>query len=753
MKKKPGLNHISKSDVKKIAAFEHQQPFDILGAKVDKKNQTVRITTYLPNAIEAEIKIKNETIPLSRISTANVFSVVLEKADSVPDYKIHYYDEDGNEFSFYDPYNFPVKFSDYDEHLFAEGNHYRIYEKLGAHPAKILGKHGVLFTVWAPNAKAVSISGEFNWWITGMFPMQKLTGNGIWGIFLPGITDGTQYKFAVKDSKGNIIMKTDPFAFESELRPSNASIVSSLKGFKWTDKKWINDRKKKLKYNKPISIYELHLSSWKKDYTTNEWGFKNYRDLAHEVVDYVKQMGYTHIELLPIMEHPLDNSWGYQVVNYFAPTSRFGTPQEFMYFVNYCHENDIGVILDWVPAHFPTDEHGLANFDGTPQYEYANPQKAFHKDWGTLVFDYGKNEVRNFLFANALFWIDKYHIDGLRVDAVASMLYLDYSKDDGEWEPNIYGGNENLEAVEFLKKLNDTVHNEFPGVMTIAEESTSWHGITKPTYTGGLGFDMKWNMGWMHDVLFYFSQDPVYRKFHHNKITFSLWYSFNEDYLLPLSHDEVVHGKKSLIDKMSGDLWQRFANLKLLFGFMFGHPGKKLNFMTNDLAQYYEWNSNGELNWDVLEVEHNQKFNLFFKDIAQLYKEQPALYEIDFKSNGFQWLDFKDADNSVLAFARFSEDKKETIIFTFNMTPVTRVDYTFGVPALGIYREILNSDAVEYGGSGIGNLGEIHAEETPHMDFPYSIKVTMPPLGVNVFKLDKEVVTKESNEPEDELEK
>lgn len=752
MKKKPKYNHLSKSDVKKIAAFEHQRPFDILGGHVDKKNKSVRITTYLPNAINAELKIKGDVIPLERVSTANVFSVILEKTESVPDYTIHYTDEDGNEFSFSDPYNFLPEFSAYDEHLFGEGKHLKIYEKLGAHNFKIRGKSGILFTVWAPNAKAVSLTGEFNWWITGMFPMQKITESGIWGLFIPGLKEDTQYKFAVKDGAGNIVLKTDPFGVKSELRPSNASIVTSLKGFKWTDKNWIKERTKNKKYNSPISIYELHLSSWKKDYSHNEWGFMNYRELAHQIVSYVTEMGYTHIEIMPVMEHPLDNSWGYQVVNYFAPTTRFGSPQDFMYFVNYCHEHNIGVILDWVPAHFPTDAHGLAQFDGTPLFEYENPKKAFHKDWGTLVFDYGKNEVRNFLIANALFWIEKYHIDGLRVDAVASMLYLDYSKEDGEWEPNIYGANENLEAIEFLKALNDTVHKEFPGVVTIAEESTSWQGITKPTYTGGLGFDMKWNMGWMHDVLFYFSQDPIHRKFHHNKITFSLWYSFNEDYLLPLSHDEVVHGKKSLIDKMSGDLWQRFANLKLLFGMMFGHPGKKLNFMTNDIAQYYEWNSNGELNWDVLEVEHNKTFNLFFKDLAKIYKEQPALYEIDFKSDGFQWLDFKDADQSVLAFTRFSAEKKETIIFTFNMTPVTRIGYTFGVPEKGVFREILNSDAVEYGGTGIGNLGEIKVEETPHMEFPYSIKVTMPPLGVNVFKLDKEVVQEEFDEPEEKVE-
>lgn len=736
MKKKRRFNHVSKTDINKISTFEHQYPIDILGAKVDKKIHSVHIITFLPKAINAYIKTKHVSIQLDRISTGNIYSAVIENTDIVPEYTIHFEDEDGNEFAFHDPYNFPIEFSDYDEHLFAEGNHNRIYEKLGAHKRKILGKQGVMFTLWAPNAKAVALAGEFNSWTPGMFPMQKLTANGIWGLFIPGINDGVQYKFAVKDNHGNIVMKTDPFAFESELRPSNASIISSLNGFKWTDKKWINKRKKTIKYKTPISIYELHLGTWKKDFGANEWGFKNYRDLAHEIVEYVNLMGYTHIELLPVMEHPLDNSWGYQVVNYYAPSSRYGTPQDFMYFVNHCHLNGIGVILDWVPGHFPTDAHGLAKFDGTAQFEYSNPLKSYHKDWGTLIFDYGKNEVRNFLIANALFWIDKYHIDGLRVDAVASMLYLDYSKNDGEWEPNIYGGNENLEAIEFLKRLNDTVHREFPGILTIAEESTSWHGITKPSYTGGLGFDMKWNMGWMHDTLFYFSQDPVYRKFHHNKITFSLWYSFNEDYLLPLSHDEVVHGKKSLIDKMSGDLWQRFANLKLLYGMMFGHPGKKLNFMTNDIAQYLEWNSNGELNWDVLEIEHNKKFNLFFRDIAHLYRKQPALFEVDFKSNGFRWLDFKDADNSVLAFARFSADNKETIIFTFNMTPVIRTNYVFGVPQKGIYREILNSDAVEYGGSGVGNLGEIIAEEIPHQDFLYSIKVTLPPLAVNVFKLD-----------------
>ena len=661
--------------------------------------------------------------------------------------------------------------TDLDIHLLGEGKHFKSYEKLGAHLKTVKKKKGVLFTVWAPNAKSVSVTGEFNNWKAGEDKMSRINHSGYWSLFIPGLKEGELYKYAVKYKKEEAIFKSDPFAFKTELRPGNASIVDSLKNFKWKDKEWMNKRKKSkssmpsYKTN-PVSIYEVHLGSWKKDYDNtdfpNEWGYKNYKQLAHELVEYVKDMNYTHIELLPVMEHPLDISWGYQVVNYFAPTSRYGRPEDFMYFVDLCHRNNIGVILDWVPSHFPTDAHGLASFDGTQLYAYENPKKGFHKDWGTYVFDYGKNEVKNFLISNALFWFEKYHIDGLRVDAVASMLYLDYSRNEGEWEPNIYGGNENLEAIEFLKELNVLVHKKNKGVLMIAEESSSWPGVTRPVHLGGLGFDMKWNMGWMHDILAYFSMDPVFRKFHHGKLTFAIWYAFNENFLLPISHDEVVHLKKAVVEKMpfskiSDDEsvlndkdWQKFANLRLLFGFMFSHPGKKLNFMGNDIAQYKEWNSEVSLNWEVLDYEYNEKYHAYFKELNRLYSAYPAFHEDDFDSSGFKWLDFSDADNSVIAYVRFNKDQSQMLLFTFNMTPVQRENYLFGVPYKGYYKEILNSNAKEFGGTGTGNLGGVYSEENPRFEFPNSIRVTLPPLAVNVYEFVKAEEIKSEALPEEE---
>ena len=654
--------------------------------------------------------------------------------------------------------------SDLDLHLLGEGTHYKSYDKLGSKLRNVKKKAGVEFTVWAPNAQEVSVVGEFNEWKSDIHLMKQINNSGYRSLFIPELKEGDIYKYAVKSKSGNIVLKSDPYAFKCEMRPSNASVVVSIESYNWNDEDWISKRKKykssKPLYKKiPISIYEVHPGSWKKDFSenentkpSNEWGYKNYRELAHELVDYAKEMNYTHIELLPIMEHPLDISWGYQVVNYFAPTSRYGTPEDFMYFVDYCHRNEIGVILDWVPSHFPTDEHGLGNFDGREIYAYENLQKGFHKDWGTFVFDYGKNEVRNFLISNALFWFEKYHIDGLRVDAVASMLYLDYSRNEGEWEANIHGGNENLEAISFLKLLNETVHKNHKGVLMIAEESSAWSGVTRAVHLGGLGFDMKWNMGWMHDILAYFSMDPIFRKFHHGKLTFAIWYAFNENFLLPISHDEVVHLKKSVIEKMTGDEWHKFANLRLLFGFMFSHPGKKLNFMGNDIAQYTEWNSEKALDWNVLENDFNKKFHLFFKEINRLYKNYPAFYEEDFDSKGFQWLDFSNADQSVIAFVRYNSDKSEMILFTFNMTPVLREDYEFGVPKKGFYREILNSNAAEFGGSGVGNLGGIYSEDIPRFEFQHSIKVTLPPLALNVYNYEKSEIELKPEFSESEIE-
>lgn len=633
--------------------------------------------------------------------------------------------------------------TDFDLYLLGEGNHFESYEKFGAKLIEIDGKKGVQFAVWAPNAGEVSVVGDFNDWNPESDIMENVRNSGVWALFIPGLKEGDLYKYAVKSHHNDWVMqKTDPYAFCTELRPKTAAVVYDIDKYKWNDSEWMDNRKYFDFQKNPISIYEVHLGSWKRDYNNmdfnNQWGYKNYRQLAYEIVDYAKQMGYTHIELLPVMEHPLDESWGYQVINYFAPTSRHGSPGDFMFFIDLCHQNGLGVILDWVPAHFPTDDYGLNNFDTTQLYAYKSWKKGFHKDWGTLIFDYGRNEVINFLISNALFWLKKYHIDGLRVDAVASILYLDYSRNDGEWEPNVFGGRENLEAIQFIKKLNELTHLYHPGTIMIAEESTAFPGVSRPTYLGGLGFDMKWNMGWMNDILTYFSKEPIHRKYHHNLITFSLWYAFSENFILPISHDEVVHGKGALLAKMPGDLWQKFANMRLFFGFMFGHPGKKLNFMGNDIGQHNEWNHASSLDWFVLDYDFNKKLNHFFTDLNHLYRNSPALYEVDFSGDGFQWVDFSDSDSSVASFLRRSKDGREILLFTFNFTPVPRENYQLGVPFRGYYREILNSDAKEYGGSGMGNLGGVNT--VPHVRFLCndSLYVNLPPLGVNIFKYEGE---------------
>jgi len=632
--------------------------------------------------------------------------------------------------------------TDFDLHLFSHGTFYKIYEKFGAQITDNNGIKGVQFTTWAPNADNISVIGEFNGWTEGKNEMTRLNDAGVWSLFIPGLNEGDNYKYSIRSNvDGQYRRKSDPYCFRSEVRPNNASIVHNINKYTWNDEEWLRTRGcNPLFKEKPINIYEAHLGSWKRDYYNpefkNEWGYLSYRQLAHEIVDYVKKMGYTHIELMPVMEHPLDISWGYQVTGYYAPTSRFGNPEDFMYFVDHCHQNGIGVILDWVPAHFPADEHSMAFFDGKQIYAYESWKKGYHKDWNTYIFDYGRHEVQNFLIGSALLWLEKYHADGLRVDAVASMLYLDYSREQGEWEPNIHGGRENLEAIEFIKHLNDVVHKYHPDTLMIAEESTSWPGVSHPVSEAGLGFDMKWNMGWMNDILLYFSKDPIHRKYHHGKITFSLWYAFSENFVLPISHDEVVHGKKSLLEKMPGDNWQKFANLRLFFGFMFGHPGKKLNFMSNDIAQYNEWNSEVTIERNLLELDLNKKFNTYAADLYTLYKEHPAMYEVDFDSKGFQWVDFSDSLHSVISFYRLSTDEKEILLFTLNMTPTVHNDYLIGIPKPGYWKEILNSDAEIYGGSGTGNMGGKHSEPVQLKEWQNSIKVTLPPLAVNVYRLE-----------------
>jgi 1,4-alpha-glucan branching enzyme len=624
--------------------------------------------------------------------------------------------------------------TDFDLHLIGEGSHYKKYEKLGAHVMEIDGVIGVHFSVWAPNSRKVSVVGDFNNWNPTTHPMQSLGPSGIWETFIPGVGEGSLYKFEIRSKFGKYtVQKADPFAFCFEVRPKSASIVYDISGYSWNDGDWMEKRSRVNWLESPVAVYEVHLGSWMRVPEEGE-RWLTYRELAEKLVPYVKDMGYTHIELLPITEHPLDASWGYQTLGYFAPTSRYGKPEDFMHFVDRCHQSGIGVILDWVPAHFPTDGHGLGFFDGTCLFEHEDPRKGFHPDWGTKIFNYGRNEVRNFLLSNALFWLEKYHMDGLRVDAVASMIYLDYSRKGDEWVPNVFGGRENLEAIDFIKKFNEISHQYHPGILTIAEESTAWPNVSRPTYLGGLGFSMKWNMGWMNDTLVYFSKDPVHRKFHHNNLTFSLLYAFTENFMLPLSHDEVVHGKRSLLDKMPGDMWQKFANLRALHGFMYGHPGKKLLFMGGEFGQWDEWNFEKSLDWHLLEFEPHKGLRRFVRDLNSIYRSEPSLYEIDFDYTGFEWIDFHDVEGSVISFLRRAKDRDDFTVFVCNFTPIPRTGYRIGVPAPGFYKEILNSDSAFYWGSNMGNSGGAYAEEVPFQYRPCSINITLPPLSTLIFK-------------------
>ncbi|MDX1522336.1 MAG: 1,4-alpha-glucan branching protein GlgB [Anaerolineae bacterium] len=625
--------------------------------------------------------------------------------------------------------------TDFDLYLIGEGSHERAYEKMGAHRAEVDGKIGVFFAVWAPNAKQIQIIGDFNSW-DGQAHVMNSSDAGIWTLFVPDLEEYTVYKYRIVTQSGQTFDKADPYGFAMEQRPRTASVVVNLDKYDWNDDDWVSRRTERQAFDKPISIYEVHLGSWRR-VPDEEWGtrYLSYRELADELIPYVKEMGFTHIELMPIAEHPLDASWGYQVMGFFAPTSRFGTPDELMYFIDQCHQHDIGVILDWVPAHFPKDEAGLNYFDGTHLYSHSDPRQGEHQDWGTLIFNYGRNEVRAFLISNALFWIDKYHFDGLRVDAVASMLYLDYSRKEGEWVPNEHGGRENLGAISFLRKTNEAVHGVFPGVLTIAEESTAWPMVSRPTYMGGLGFSLKWNMGWMHDTLNYLSKESIHRKYHHNEMTFSLLYAFNENFVLPLSHDEVVHGKGSLINKMPGDDWQKFANLRAYLAFMWAHPGKKLLFMGSEFGQWQEWNFDTGLEWDALEASNHQGAQQFVKDLNQLYQQEAALYQVDFDWTGFAWIDANDSDNSVLSFLRKAKSEDEFIVVVSNFTPMPREGYRVGVPQSGYYRELLNSDAGLYWGSGVGNAGGVQSEDVPFHGHPYSLALTLPPLATIMLKL------------------
>ncbi|KPK62991.1 glycogen branching protein [candidate division WOR_3 bacterium SM23_42] len=625
--------------------------------------------------------------------------------------------------------------TDHDIYLFKEGNHFRLYDKLGAHVVK-RRKKGTHFAVWAPSAQSVSVVGDFNSWDREANRLAvRWDGSGIWEGFVPGVGTGALYKLHVVSRYYNYkIDKGDPFAFYWEQPPKTASVVWDL-DYQWHDDKWMRNRSEHNALEKPISVYEIHLGSWLRNEVNG--GLPNYRDAARKLVEYVREMGFTHVELLPIMEHPFYGSWGYQVVGYFAPTSRYGSPQDFMFLVDYLHQNGIGVILDWVPSHFPTDEYGLAYFDGTHLYEHADPREGLHPDWNSYIFNYGRNEVRNFLISSALFWLDKYHVDGIRVDAVASMLYRDYSRKDGEWIPNRFGGRENLEAIEFLKRLNETVYREYPDVQMIAEESTAWPMVSRPVYLGGLGFGMKWNMGWMHDTLIYFSRDSVHRKYHHDQLTFSIWYAFYENFVLSLSHDETTHGKGSLISKMAGDDWQRFANLRLLFGYMYAHPGKKLLFMGNEFAQWQEWSHDRGLDWQLLDYAPHKGIQKWVRDLNRTYRQERALHARDFEPDGFEWIDFGNWAESVTVFLRKSKRPGESVLVVCNFTPVSRYNYRIGVPSLGFWRELLNSDAQEYGGSGHGNFGGVKARSEPCHGQQHSAIITLPPLAVLFFKREK----------------
>jgi 1,4-alpha-glucan branching enzyme len=729
------------SDVDLIVHSAHWDPFSVLGlhpATVDGADGQV-LRAFLPEARRAWMVDLTGGEPGQRremrsLHPDGLYELgVAGQPERFP-YRIAVEDVEGHGWEFVDPYGFGPVLTDFDHHLLSEGTHYRNFEKLGAHLITHQGFGGVHFAVWAPNAQRVSVIGNFNHWDGRRHPMRSCGPNGIWELFVPDLVEGEVYKFEIKSRYHDyLVEKTDPYGFAAEVRPKTASIVWDIDDFRWSDQKWLDERAKRQALDAPLSIYELHLGSWKR---RPEEGHRwlTYRELADELVEHLNGLGFTHVELMPINEHPFDGSWGYQPAGYFAPTSRFGTPDDFAYFVDTLHNHGYGVILDWVPAHFPRDVHGLGYFDGTHLYEHADPRLGEHRDWGTKIFNYGRREVQNFLLGNALFWLEKYHIDGLRVDAVASMIYLDYSRKAGEWVPNRFGGNENLEAIDFLKRFNEQLHLQHPGIITMAEESTAWPGVSRPTYLGGLGFSLKWNMGWMNDTLRYFAKDPVYRKYEHGGLTFSLIYAFTENFVLPLSHDEVVHGKGSLLDKMPGDLWQKYANLRLLYSYMWGHPGKKLLFMGGEFAQWREWKHDESLDWHLLQWASHQGVYRLVSDLNAMYKAEPALHQVDFEWNGFEWLDLHDWENSVIAFLRRGKSPTDEMIVVCNFTPLVRENYRVGVPRPGFYKEVLNTDAAAYGGSNVGNIGGVWAQAGEHAGRPYHVNLRLPPLGTLFLK-------------------
>ncbi len=717
-------------DFIKISTAKHHDPFAVLGRHPDQNDPNkIQIRVYLPYAETVRFADGGPVIP--RIEGSDFFVYTASAKELPKHYRLEWHDKDHGKHTDYDPYDFGVQLPEFDRHLFAEGKHWHIYQKLGAHLQTVDGIDGVLFAVWAPNASRVSVVGDFNRWDGRCHPLRNLGSSGLWELFIPGLDAGCLYKFEIFSRQSTqLLLKTDPYGQQFELRPQTAAIVVKENTYPWQDADWVAQRGQHDWLHEPMSIFEVHLGSWRRH---DNGDFLTYRELAEQLVPYVKDLGFTHIELLPITEHPLDASWGYQTTGYFAPTSRHGTPDEFRYFVDTCHQNGIGIILDWVPAHFPKDSFALAQFDGSALYEHEDPRKGEHRDWGTLIYNYGRNEVKNFLLASAVFWLREFHLDGLRVDAVASMLYLDYSREDGDWLPNRYGGNENLEAIDFFRELNTVTHDQHPGTVVMAEESTAWPQVTRPTWVGGLGFSMKWNMGWMHDILKYFSEDPVHRRYHHDQLTFGMLYAFTENFTLPFSHDEVVHGKGSLLNKMPGDEWQRFANLRLLYTFMFTYPGKKLLFMGCEFGQGTQWNFNQALDWYVLDYPLHQGVQHVLKDLNALYKSHPPLFKHDFDYQGFEWIDCHDVEQSVISYRRKDGEGNELVI-VLNFTPVVREQYRIGVPQAGVYQELFNSDTGVYGGSQISN-GERPSDDIAWMQLPHSISLTLPPLGGIILKL------------------
>lgn len=718
----------------------HNAPHNLLGLHEFGKGQV--FTVYRPEAQKITVTDNkgNHPIELEQVGDGSgFFGKYVPSQKYKKNYLLHIQYGENDVVVTADPYAFDSQLTDYDLYLFAEGNHYNIYEKLGAHPMKINGVEGVHFAVWAPHARAVSVVGDFNMWDGRLHLMRTLAVSGIYEIFIPNVKPGAVYKYQILTRNGDILMKADPYANCAQMRPDNASVVADLRGYAWNDKKWMAERQKESRKDlckKPMAIYEMHLGSWKKRVEDDDNGFFSYRELAPMVADYVKEMGYTHVELMGIAEHPFDGSWGYQVTGYYAPTRRYGDPQDFMYFVDYMHEQGISVILDWVPAHFPKDAYGLGLFDGQPLYEHPDPRRGEHPHWGTYIFNYNKREVSNFLLANGLFWMKKFHVDGLRVDAVASMLYLDYGKDDGEWLPNEDGGNENYDAINLFRHMNSEFEKQVPGCMIIAEESTAWPKVTTPVAQNGLGFTFKWNMGWMNDFLEYMHMDPLFRSGNHGRLTFSMDYAYSENFVQVLSHDEVVHGKGSMINKMPGEVDDKFANLRAAYGFMYGHPGKKLLFMGQEFAQYREWSEKRSLDWYLLGEERNAQMQSYVKELNKLYRENEALYVNDYDTMGFEWMSCMNADQSTVSFVRRGLTNKNQFLFVCNFTPVTREAFRVGVPCAGKYSLVLSSDEERFGGTGVKNKDIVTADKITFDGRDYSIEMTLPPLSVTVYRFD-----------------